>query len=309
LPLGLSLSRNLSGALYTIAKVTGKARHKCTPGSVTLRPIQLTSQSKSTPMNPVKPKTESELDGMRLAGRLAAEVLEMIAPQVAVGMTTGEIDRICHDHIVNVQKATPAPLNYKGFPKSICTSVNEVICHGIPSDSKKLRSGDIINIDVTVIKDGWHGDTSIMLGVGDVAPHADRLMRVTQECLYRALALVKPGATLGDLGAVIQQHAEGNYYSVVREYCGHGIGQVFHEEPQVLHYGRAGTGLCLEPGMTFTVEPMINAGKRYTKLNAHDGWTVTTRDGRLSAQWEHTLGVTESGCEVFTRRLDETLPF
>ena len=260
-------------------------------------------------MNPVKPKTESELDGMRLASRLAAEVLEMIAPQVAVGMTTGEIDRICHDHIVNVQKATPAPLNYKGFPKSICTSVNEVICHGIPSDSKKLRSGDIINIDVTVIKDGWHGDTSIMLGVGDVAPHADRLMRVTQECLYRALALVKPGATLGDLGAVIQQHAEGNYYSVVREYCGHGIGQVFHEEPQVLHYGRAGTGLCLEPGMTFTVEPMINAGKRYTKLNARDGWTVTTRDGRLSAQWEHTIGVTESGCEVFTRRLDEALPF
>ncbi|MEK9655779.1 MAG: type I methionyl aminopeptidase [Halieaceae bacterium] len=260
-------------------------------------------------MNSAKPKTESELDGMRLAGRLAAEVLEMIAPQVVVGMTTGEIDRICHDYIVNVQKAVPAPLNYKGFPKSICTSVNEVICHGIPSDTKKLRSGDIINIDVTVIKDGWHGDTSIMLGIGDVAAHANRLMRVTQECLYKALALVKPGATLGDLGAVIQQHAEANYYSVVREYCGHGIGQVFHEEPQVLHYGRAGTGLKLEPGMTFTVEPMINAGKRYTKLNAHDGWTVTTRDGRLSAQWEHTIGVTESGCEVFTRRRDEALPF
>jgi methionyl aminopeptidase len=259
-------------------------------------------------MNTVKPKTQSELDGMRLAGSLAAEVLEMIAPQVVAGMTTGEIDRICHDHIVSVQKATPAPLNYKGFPKSICTSVNEVICHGIPSDSKKLRGGDIINIDVTVIKDGWHGDTSIMLGVGDVAPHADRLMRVTQECLYRALALIKPGATLGDLGAVIQSHAEANYYSVVREYCGHGIGQVFHEEPQVLHYGRAGTGLRLEPGMTFTVEPMINAGKRYTKLNARDGWTVTTRDGRLSAQWEHTVAVTESGCEVFTRRRDEALP-
>jgi len=210
-------------------------------------------------MSTVTPKTHTEIDAMREAGRLAAEVLEMIGPQVEVGMTTGEIDRICHDHIVNVQKAIPAPLNYKGFPKSICTSVNEVICHGIPSDSKKLRNGDIINIDVTVIKDGWHGDTSIMVGVGEVAPHAERLMRITQECLYQALALVKPGAALGDLGHVIQQHAESNYYSVVREYCGHGIGQVFHEEPQVLHYGKPGTGLKLEPGMTFTVEPMINA--------------------------------------------------
>ena len=172
-----------------------------------------------------------------------------------------------------------------------------------------MKSGDIINIDVTVIKDGWHGDTSIMLGVGDVAPHAERLMRVTQECLYQALGLISPGATLGDLGHAIQQHAEANYYSVVREYCGHGIGQVFHEEPQVLHYGKPGTGLHLEPGMTFTVEPMINAGKRYTKLNARDGWTVTTRDGRLSAQWEHTIAVTESGCEVLTRRRDESLPF
>jgi len=306
---GSRLIRCISGALYTTAAFLGKAPHKCASESVTLRPTKQTSKLKSAPMNPVKPKTETELDGMRLAGQLAAEVLEMIAPQVTVGMTTGEIDRICHDYIVNEQHAIPAPLNYKGFPKSICTSVNEVICHGIPSDSKKLRSGDIINIDVTVIKDGWHGDTSIMLGVGDVAPHAERLVRVTQECLYRALALVKPGATLGDLGAVIQQHAEANYYSVVREYCGHGIGQVFHEEPQVLHYGRAGTGLRLEPGMTFTVEPMINAGKRYTKLNVRDGWTVTTRDGRLSAQWEHTIGVTESGCEVFTRRRDEALPF
>ena len=306
---GSRLIHCLSGALYTTAAFLRKAPHKCASESVTLRPTKQTSKLKSAPMNPVKPKTETELDGMRLAGQLAAEVLEMIAPQVTVGMTTGEIDRICHDYIVNEQHAIPAPLNYKGFPKSICTSVNEVICHGIPSDSKKLRSGDIINIDVTVIKDGWHGDTSIMLGVGDVAPHAERLVRVTQECLYRALALVKPGATLGDLGAVIQQHAEANYYSVVREYCGHGIGQVFHEEPQVLHYGRAGTGLRLEPGMTFTVEPMINAGKRYTKLNVRDGWTVTTRDGRLSAQWEHTIGVTESGCEVFTRRRDEALPF
>jgi len=260
-------------------------------------------------MNAVKPKTESELAGMRVAGRLAAEVLEMIAPKVHAGMTTGDIDQICHDYIVDVQHAIPAPLHYKGFPKSICTSVNEVICHGIPSDTKKLRNGDIINIDVTVIKDGWHGDTSIMLGVGDVAPHAERLMRTTQECLYQALALVKPGAALGDLGHVIQQHAESKYYSVVREYCGHGIGQVFHEEPQVLHYGKPGTGLRLESGMTFTVEPMINAGKRYTKLNTRDGWTVTTRDGRLSAQWEHTIAVTDTGCEVLTRRRDEQLPF
>jgi len=256
----------------------------------------------------VTPKTPEELEGMRVAGRLAAEVLEMIAPRVAVGMTTGEIDRICHDYIVNVQKAIPAPLNYNGFPRSICTSVNDVICHGIPSDTKKLKNGDIINIDVTVIKDGWHGDTSIMVGVGDVPSHAERLMRITQECLYRALALVKPGATLGDIGHAIQEHAEGNYYSVVREYCGHGIGKIFHEEPQVLHYGKAGTGLVLEPGMTFTIEPMINAGKRHTKLNAKDGWTVTTRDGRLSAQWEHTIAVTDSGCEVLTRRSDESLP-
>ncbi len=254
-------------------------------------------------------KTTKDIAGMRVAGRLAAEVLEMIAPRVQVGMTTGELDRICHDYIVNVQQAIPAPLNYNGFPKSICTSVNEVICHGIPSDSKKLKNGDIINIDVTVIKDGWHGDTSIMVGVGEVAHHAERLMRITQECLYKSLALVKPGATLGDIGHVIQQYAEANYYSVVREYCGHGIGKIFHEEPQVLHYGKPNTGLVLKPGMTFTIEPMINAGKRYTKLNAKDGWTVTTKDGRLSAQWEHTIGVTESGVEIFTLRSDEQLPF
>ena len=264
---------------------------------------------------PVSIKTPEEIDAMRTAGALAADVLLMIEEHVKPGVTTGELDALCHDYIVNQQHAIPAPLGYGGggsrppFPKSICTSVNEVICHGIPSDSKKLRNGDIINIDVTVIKDGWHGDTSIMVGVGDVAPHAERLMRITQECLYQALALVKPGASLGDLGHVIQQHAESNYYSVVREYCGHGIGQVFHEEPQVLHYGKPGTGLKLEPGMTFTVEPMINAGKRYTKLNARDGWTVTTRDGRLSAQWEHTIVVTDTGCEVLTRRQDETFPF
>ncbi|EED35399.1 methionine aminopeptidase, type I [Luminiphilus syltensis NOR5-1B] len=257
---------------------------------------------------PVTPKTPEDLEGMRIAGRLAAEVLEMIEPKVEAGMTTADLDAICHDHIVNVQNAIPAPLNYNGFPKSICTSVNDVICHGIPSERKRLKNGDIINIDVTVIKDGWHGDTSIMVGVGDIAPHAERLVQITQECLYRALALVKPGATLGDIGHVIQEHAEGNYYSVVREYCGHGIGKVFHEEPQVLHYGKPGTGLVLEPGMTFTIEPMINAGRRHTKLNAKDGWTVTTRDGRLSAQWEHTLAVTDNGCEVFTRRSNEIFP-
>ena len=257
----------------------------------------------------VKPKTPEELEGMRVAGRLAAEVLEMIAPKVEVGMTTGEIDRICHNYIVDVQQAIPAPLNYHGFPRSICTSINDVICHGIPSDTKKLKNGDIINIDVTVIKDGWHGDTSIMVEVGDVPSHASRLCSITQECLYQALAIVRPGTTLGDIGAVIQKHAEGNYYSVVREYCGHGIGRIFHEEPQILHYGKPGTGLVLQEGMTFTIEPMINAGKRHTKLNTKDGWTVTTKDGRLSAQWEHTIAVTKDGCEVFTRRSDERLPF
>lgn len=254
---------------------------------------------------PVIAKSAEELDKMRVAGALAAEVLEMIRPQVQPGITTGELDQICHRHITEVQQAIPAPLNYHGFPRSICTSVNDVICHGIPSDTRKLKNGDIINIDVTVIKDGYHGDTSIMVGVGDTPPHAERLMRITQECLYRAIDVVRPGTTLGDIGHIIQQHAESNYYSVVREYCGHGIGKVFHEEPQVLHYGRKGTGMVLEPGMTFTIEPMINAGRRHTKLNKKDGWTVTTRDGRLSAQWEHTLAVTESGVEVLTRRSDE----
>jgi methionyl aminopeptidase len=254
---------------------------------------------------PVIVKTPEELDRMRVAGRLAAEVLEMIRPQVTPGITTGELDRICHAYITEVQGAVPAPLNYHGFPRSICTSVNDVVCHGIPSEKKKLRSGDIVNIDVTVIKDGFHGDTSIMVGVGDVPPHAERLVRVTRECLYRAIEIVRPGARLGDIGAVIQAHAEANYYSVVREYCGHGIGRGFHEDPQVLHYGRAGEGLELQPGMTFTIEPMVNAGRRHTRLNQKDGWTVTTRDGRLSAQWEHTLAVTEDGCEVLTRRSDE----
>ncbi|MFM1895974.1 MAG: hypothetical protein RLZZ385_1048 [Pseudomonadota bacterium] len=244
---------------------------------------------------------------MRLAGRLAAEVLDMIGPFVKPGVSTGELDRICHHYIVDVQKAIPAPLNYNGFPKSICTSVNHVICHGIPSDTKILKDGDIINVDVTVIKDGYHGDTSKMFCVGEVADHARRLIRVTQECLYKAIDIVRPGCTLGDIGHVIQQHAESHHYSVVREYCGHGIGRIFHEDPQVLHYGRPNTGLALVPGMTFTIEPMLNAGTRFTKLSKADGWTVTTKDRRLSAQWEHTLAVTASGCEVLTRRPDEAL--
>ncbi|MFV0476379.1 MAG: type I methionyl aminopeptidase [Parahaliea sp.] len=251
-------------------------------------------------------KTAEEIEHMRVAGRLAAEVLEMIEPLVQPGITTGELDAICHRHITEVQKAIPACLGYNGFPRSICTSINDVICHGIPSDTKKLKNGDIINIDVTVIKDGFHGDTSIMVLVGDVPEHARRLVRITQECLYKALDIVRPGTTLGDIGHIIQQHAEKNYYSVVREYCGHGIGRVFHEDPQVLHYGKEGSGLALKPGMTFTIEPMINAGKRHTRLNQKDGWTVTTKDGRLSAQWEHTIGVTEDGCEIFTRRKNES---
>jgi len=256
---------------------------------------------------PVSIKTPEELDKMRVAGRLAAEVLEMIKPHVQVGVSTGELDRICHHHIVDVQDAIPAPLNYNGFPKSICTSINEVVCHGIPKDKKILKDGDIVNIDITVIKDGYHGDTSAMFCVGKVAPHAERLVKITQECLYLGIEQVKPGATLGDIGYAIQRYAEKNHYSVVREYCGHGIGAIFHEEPQVLHYGNKGAGMVLEPGMTFTIEPMLNAGSRHVKLNRKDGWTVTTRDGRLSAQWEHTMAVTESGVEIFTLRSDESL--
>ncbi len=249
-------------------------------------------------------KTPEQIEKMRVAGRMAAEVLDLIEEYVVPGVTTAELDRICHDHIVNVQKAIPACLNYKGFPKSICTSVNQVVCHGIPSAKKVLKSGDIINIDVTVIYDGWYGDTSKMYTVGKVAPHAERLIQVTQECLYKGIELVKPGCRLGDIGHVIQQHAEKNYYSVVREYCGHGIGDVFHEEPQVVHYGKPDTGFELKEGMTFTIEPMINAGKAATKL-LKDEWTVETRDKRLSAQWEHTMVVTATGVEVLTKRPDE----
>lgn len=251
-------------------------------------------------------KTADEIERMRVAGRLAAEVLEMITPHVVAGITTGELDRICHDYIVNQQQAVPAPLNYNGFPKSICTSVNEVVCHGIPSDRKRLKNGDIVNIDITVIKDGYHGDTSKMFGIGKTIPHTERLMRVTQECLYKAIDIVRPGTTLGDIGHIIQAYAEKNHYSVVREYCGHGIGRVFHEDPQILHYGRPGVGMAIEEGMTFTIEPMLNAGKRHVKLNQKDGWTVSTKDGRNSAQWEHTLAVHADGCEVLTARTEES---
>jgi methionyl aminopeptidase len=250
-------------------------------------------------------KTPEEIEKMRVAGRLAADVLEMIEPHVKPGVTTNELNDICHNYIVNEQKAIPAPLNYHGFPKSICTSLNHVVCHGIPDD-KPIKNGDIINIDITVIKDGYHGDTSKMFAVGKVAPHAERLMNITRECMIKGIELVKPGAFLGDIGHVIQQYAESNHYSVVREYCGHGIGAGFHEEPQVLHYGRAGTGIELQAGMIFTIEPMINAGKRQVKLNNKDGWTVTTSDRRLSAQWEHTILVTDTGYEVLTLRSDES---
>lgn len=253
---------------------------------------------------PIHIKTPEEIAKMRVAGRLAAEVLEMIEPHVKAGVSTLELNDICHNYIVDVQKAIPAPLNYRGFPKSICTSVNHVICHGIPNE-RLLKSGDIINIDVTVIKDGYFGDTSKMFFVGESSILAKRLVRITQECLYLGIREVKPGVQLGDIGAIIQKHAESHNYSVVREYCGHGIGKVFHEEDlQVLHYGTPGTGLVLEPGMTFTIEPMINAGKRFIKT-LPDGWTVVTKDHSLSAQWEHTLLVTESGVEILTKRHEE----
>lgn len=240
---------------------------------------------------------------MRIAGRLAADVLQMIEPEVQVGVTTEHLNDICHQYIVDQQQAVPAPLNYKGFPKSICTSVNNVVCHGIPGP-KKLRKGDIVNIDITVIKDGFHGDTSKMFVVGKPSIMAQRLIDTTQQAMWLGIEQVKPGATLGDIGHVIQQHAEKAGYSVVREYCGHGIGRVFHEEPQVLHYGRPGAGLALEAGMTFTIEPMLNAGKRQVRL-MKDNWTVVTRDRSLSAQWEHTVLVTDSGVEVLTLRDEE----
>ena len=250
-------------------------------------------------------KTPDELAKMRIAGKLAANVLDFIGDYVKPGVTTDKLNTLCHEYITQEQKAIPAPLNYRGFPKSICTSVNHVVCHGIPND-KPLKNGDIVNIDVTVIKDEFHGDTSKMFTVGQVTPFAQRLIDITQECLYLGIRMVKPGVQLGDIGAAIQKHAEANRYSIVREYCGHGIGRVFHEEPQVVHYGTPGTGVTLKAGMTFTIEPMLNAGARHVKLLG-DEWTVITKDRKLSAQWEHTMVVTDTGVEVFTLREGETI--
>ena len=244
-------------------------------------------------------KTPEQIEQMRVAGRLAAEVLEVVAPHVKPGVTTEELDDVCREHIVKVQQAIPANVGYKGFPKTICTSVNHVICHGIPSHSKILKDGDIVNIDVTVIKDGWHGDTSRMYYVGKPDVRAQRLCTVTFEAMMLGIEQVRPGATLGDIGYAIQRHVEGNGFSVVREYCGHGIGTVYHEDPQVLHYGQRGSGLQLREGMTFTIEPMVNAGKPQTRL-LPDGWTVVTKDHSLSAQWEHTIAVTDKGFEILT---------
>jgi methionyl aminopeptidase len=246
---------------------------------------------------------ESDIAKMRIAGRLGAEVLDYITPFVVHGVTTDELDKLCHDYIVNVQQAIPAPLNYAPdghtpYPKSICTSVNHVICHGVPGD-KVLKNGDIVNIDITVIKDGYHGDTSRMFHVGEVSIQAKRLSELTYKAMWLGIAQVKPDATLGDIGYAIQSFAEKNGFSIVREFCGHGIGKVFHTEPQVLHYGRPGAGLKLKAGMIFTIEPMINAGKRDIK-QMPDGWTIVTKDRSLSAQWEHTILVTETGYEVMT---------
>jgi methionine aminopeptidase type I len=243
-------------------------------------------------------KTADEQDKMRVAGRLAADVLDMIGDYVNPGVTTGELDRICHDYITEVQGAIPAPLNYRGFPKSICTSINHVVCHGIPGD-RKLKAGDAVNIDITVIKDGFHGDTSRMFFAGKPGIQAQRLAEVAFESMWLGIEELAPGKHLGDVGAAIQHHVEKNRFSVVREYCGHGIGRVFHEDPQVLHYGSPGTGMELRAGMTLTVEPMVNAGKAAVKL-LPDGWTVVTKDHSLSAQWEHTVLITETGHEVLT---------
>ncbi|MCE2679722.1 MAG: type I methionyl aminopeptidase [Burkholderiales bacterium] len=248
-------------------------------------------------------KNAHDIEKMRIACRLASEVLDYITPFVKPGVTTGELDRICHDYMVNVQQTIPAPLNYcppgyTPYPKSICTSVNHQVCHGIPGD-KKLKGGDVVNIDVTVIKDGYHGDTSRMYFIGEASIAAKRLAQVTYECMWIGIQQVAPGARLGDIGHQIQKHAEAHGFSIVREFCGHGIGQRFHEEPQILHYGRPGTGETLLPGMIFTIEPMVNAGRKEIK-ELPDGWTIVTKDHSLSAQWEHTVLVTDSGFEVLT---------
>ncbi len=248
-------------------------------------------------------KTPQEFDQMRIAGRLAAEVLDYITPFVQPGVTTDELDRLCHDYMVNVQDTVPAPLHYappghQPYPKSICTSINHQVCHGVPGD-RKLKPSDVVNLDITVIKDGWHGDTSRMFVAGAPSILARRLIDTSYECMWKGILAVRPGARLGDIGHAIQRHAERNGYSVVREFCGHGIGTKFHEEPQVLHYGKLGTGVVLQTGMIFTIEPMINAGRRDVRVLG-DGWTVVTKDHALSAQWEHTVLVTEAGWEVLT---------
>ena len=276
----------------------GLDKKTCVKGLFKMTPFPDNTAKAIIPAMRVTIKTPEEVEKMRIAGRLAAEVLRMIRPHVQPGVTTDELDRICHDYIVNEQQAIPAPLNYKGFPRSICTSVNHQVCHGIPGD-KRLKKGDIVNIDITVIKDGFHGDTSKMFYIGEPSIQAKRLVQITHECMLKGIATVRPGTRLGDIGHAIQQHAEAHGFSVVREYCGHGIGREFHEDPQVLHYGQPGTGMQLAPGMTFTIEPMINAGKREVKL-LPDNWTVVTRDHSLSAQWEHTVLVTDKGHEVLT---------
>ncbi len=248
-------------------------------------------------------KSPAEQDAMREAGRLTAAVLDMIGPFIQPGVTTDQLNQICHEYIVDVQQAIPAPLNYRGFPKSICTSVNHVVCHGIPS-AKTLRLGDLINVDITVIKDGFHGDSSRMFSVGKATIQGERVVRVSREALWLGIAQARPGNRLGDVGHAIQQYVEAQGFSVVREYCGHGIGRIFHEDPQVLHYGEPGTGLELREGLTFTIEPMVNVGKRHVRL-LPDGWTVVTRDHSLSAQWEHTILITRDGCEVLTLGADE----
>ena len=250
-------------------------------------------------------KSKDEIEQMRVAGQLAGDVLRMIAPHVQPGIRTGDLDEICHRYITETQDAIPAPLNYRGFPKSICTSVNHVICHGIPGD-RTLKDGDIVNIDITVIKGGWHGDTSKMFLVGKPTIKGRRISDIAHTSMVTGIEMVKPGVRLGDIGHAIQKYAESHGCSVVREYCGHGIGKGFHEDPQVLHYGRPGTGEELVPGMVFTIEPMINLGRRDTKL-LPDGWTVVTRDRSLSAQWEHTIAVTDDGYDVLTRLPEDDL--
>ncbi|MAA92416.1 MAG: type I methionyl aminopeptidase [Gammaproteobacteria bacterium] len=244
-------------------------------------------------------KSKKDIEKMKIAGQKAASVLEMLTEHVVPGVTTGELDQLAFDYITEELKCIPANIGYSGFPKTLCTSINNVICHGIPSEAKALKNGDIVNIDVTVIDDGWHGDTSRMYLVGKVPAHAKRLVDVTKDCLFAGINEVKPGATLGDVGFAIQALAEKNHYSVVRDYCGHGIGQTYHEEPQVMHYGQKGEGLKLEEGMCFTIEPMINLGTHHSKV-LNDGWTVVTKDGKLSAQWEHTVAVTKDGHEILT---------